>query len=77
MTWTPELNRERGLLIDKNILGELTPEESIRLSSLNLMLDKHLEPFDKLRLEGIQRICNKLGIPPELMDERTGPTSDN
>ena len=42
--WT-DLNRERGLLIDKNIAGAITPSESRRLEELQEAADRHLDPM--------------------------------
>jgi hypothetical protein len=42
MDW-PSMNRERGLLIDKNIAGTLNEEERARLNALNAYADCHVE----------------------------------
>ena len=39
----PALNRERGLLIDKDIAGTITPEERKRLEQLQAYADNYLE----------------------------------
>lgn len=43
------LNRERGLLIDKNIDGTLSDAERARLTELNALCDERIELFRKLR----------------------------
>jgi hypothetical protein len=42
-----ELNRERGLLIDKTIAGTLSPAEQATLDKLNALADEHLDSFRK------------------------------
>ena len=39
----PTTNRERGILIDKNISGSLSPEERIRLDALQAYTDYRIE----------------------------------
>lgn len=51
------LNRERGDLINKKYGGAgLSPEEQSRLDELQVIADKHLEPFDRIRNEALERL---------------------
>jgi hypothetical protein len=39
----PSTNRERGLLIDKNISGTISKEEQMRLDALQAYADYHID----------------------------------
>jgi hypothetical protein len=58
--WT-ELNRERGLLIDKSVAGALSAAERIRLDTLNRIADRRLDSprFRKLLPPELERLIEQ------------------
>ena len=61
-----ELNRERGLLIDRNIAGILSPTESVRLEELTALADCEINrrwPRPTEALERLERLLDPEATP--------------
>ena len=56
----PATNRERGMLIDKNIAGSLDVEETIRLDALQAYAAFHIEKFERYRDQLLDDLENRV-----------------
>jgi hypothetical protein len=58
--WTESLNKRRCDLVDKEIDGRLTPEESMELANLEQQMDCHLRSVTPLPLEEVRPLHEQL-----------------
>jgi len=61
-------NRERGMLIDKSILGTLTVEEQERLDTLQIYADYHIEQVAPRPTQALDELEGRLFSRPRVKD---------
>lgn len=69
LTWTPELNARRFLLIDQEIQGRLSSAERFELASLTRAMRDHVDSEANLSFEGAQKLH-------EFLMDSASPPSD-
>ena len=58
--WTTELNQRRFELIDRQIQGTLTPEESIELAGLTQLMRDHVDAEAQFPIQGARELHRRL-----------------
>jgi hypothetical protein len=58
--WTPELNRRRFELIDREIQGTLSSAEELELTALTQAMREHIDSEHNLPLEGAKKLHRHL-----------------
>jgi hypothetical protein len=66
----PLTNRERGILIDKSILGSLTGEEQQRLDALQVYADYHVEQVAPHPTHVLDELESRLFTSPPVRDRK-------
>lgn len=56
----PIVNRRRGELIDRKVLGKATEEEIQELDLLQNFADAYLAPYDEVRVGGLQALVEEV-----------------
>ena len=60
LEWTTELNQRPFELIDRQIQGTLTPEESIELAGLTQLMRDHVDAEAQFPIQGARELHRRL-----------------